>query len=54
MLLQARRVRAGETLFLETESYHVTIKPGFDHALILCVSSIMDEYYHQEHDSWGA
>ena len=53
MLLQAKRVRSGEAIFLDKQSYYVTLSPGYDHAFLLCVIIIMDHYLHEDRTGSG-
>lgn len=48
LALQATRLRSGEAIFLDKQSYKVDISPGYDHAFVLCLIVIMDHYFHQD------
>ena len=48
--MQATRMRSGEAIFLDKQSYRVTLSPGFDHAFILCIVVILNEYREQERE----
>ncbi|KAL0030600.1 hypothetical protein WJX79_008346 [Trebouxia sp. C0005] len=40
-----KRMMSGEAIFLDKQSYKVDLAPGYDHAFILCMVIIMDEYF---------
>lgn len=42
------RMMSGEAIFLDKQSYKVDLAPGYDHAFILCMVVIMDEYFHED------
>ena len=48
LLVQVTRVLSGAAIFLDQQSYRVDLSPGYDHAFILCMVIIMDEYFHED------
>ena len=51
--MQVSRARSGQAIWLDKQSYQITLNPGYDHVFLLCVVVIMGVYFHQDRGTGG-